>query len=229
MSLLTPADLDSSYGGTGTYPVATVQLAIDLAEFDIEDYLGIPLSPTSFTEEYLWPTDDGMLQLRWNRVTSITTVTAKHSLDEDCVWAEDTQCGVILQTEPSRVKLVACKLSLGDCNCSPGIIPDRAVVTYIAGFAVAETAANTALGKALRMAIALRTREWINVLTDGQNWEGSYFITNWSSMDYSERREFADTKNALGPGPFSQEAVRLLRRVRPYFAIMLRSTGRIHG
>lgn len=229
MSLLTPAELVASYGGTGTHDPDDVQLAIDLAEFDVADVLGTFLEPTTVNEEeHPWPTQDGTLLLLHNHVTAITTVTAKHSLDSDCVWQEDTECGVILDTDDGLVLLVACDLSLGECACDSGTVPDRAVVTYVAGYTAAETDASTQQGKALRMAISLRAREWLAALEQTDYWTGEHTIDSWSSMDYSEQRNYAESElNPLGPGPLSQAAWRILERIKPKPALMLRGPGRI--
>lgn len=226
MSLLTPADM-VSYGGTGTFDTDSLQMAIDLAEFDIEHAITTFLTPTTDTKEYPWPMLDGKIQLPHQRVTAITTVTAKHSLDADCVWTEDAECGVILDGLNGLILVVGCNLSLGDCDCDHGQQYDRAVVTYVSGFTAAETADTTALGKALRMAIALRAREWLQVLDQGDDWEGAFLVESWSSMDYSERRNYSLMLNPLGPGPMSQEAWRILERIKSKPAVMLRSPNRV--
>ena len=223
MSLLTPGEMNS-YGGTGSFDTDTLQMAIDLSEFDVEHALGTFLTPTTVSEEYPWPLLTAQIMLTHNRVTSITSVTAKHSLNSECEWTEDTECGVILNSLQGIVRLVGCNLSLGDCGCASGLVPDRAVITYIAGFTDAEGLETTATGKALRMLITLRAREWLKILYAGDSWDGAYSIKSWRSMDYSEQRELAaKTFNPLGPGPFSEEAYRLIERLRPYRAVMLRS------
>lgn len=223
--ILTPAELQSTYGGTGTHDPNDVDLAIDLAEFDIAEALNIPLEPTTLTKEYPWPHGNGVLMLEKLKVTSITTVTAKHSLDADCVWTEDAECGVILDGEGGIVRLVGCTLSLGNCNCDLNIIPDRAVVTYVAGFTAAEIDPASSTGKALRMAIALHARDWIAALEEGDFWEGEFAIKSYSSMDYSEQREIIGTLNPLGPSLRASSAWRLLKHLRPYRAVSIRGSG----
>lgn len=227
MSLLTPDEMEN-YGGIGTHDTSVLQMAIDLAEFDIEQMLGTYLTPTTVTnEESPWPYGDGKLVLMYDHVTSITSVTAKHSIDSDCNWVTDDECGVILNSEEGIIKLVHCMLTLGNnCNCAPTFIPDRAVVTYVAGYSAAETDASTALGKALRMAITLRARDWIPILEEGDDWQGAFSIESWNSMDYSERRKFMNQNNALGPGVMSQEAARMIDRLRIKPAIMLKGSGK---
>lgn len=227
MSLLTPAEVQDDFGGTGTFPITDVQLAIDISEFEIGSAIAIPLEPTTLEEEFIWPLDSGRRKLRMKKVTSITSVTAKHSLDNECIWVTDEECGVILNSDQGIIKIVACDLSLTDCGCSGDILPDRAVVVYIAGFTAAETAADTSVGKVLRMAITLRAREWLNALADGQAWEGENAITSWSSMDYSEQRQITELLNPLGPGAFSQAAWRLLKQLRPYGFVAITGPGRI--
>lgn len=231
MSLLTPAEMASTYGGTGTYSSAEVQMAIDLAEFDIIDALGTFLIPTAVAnEEFMWPYSQGKHMLRYSHINSITTVTAKHSLDCDCEWTIDTECGVILDRENSIVRLVACNLSLSNCLCGINSVqPERAVVTYNAGLTAAETDSTTQQGKAIRMAIAMRAQEWLPVVEDAANWGGDFLIVSWNSMDYGERREFGTkwTNNPLGPGALSQAAWRIINRIKPYRALFLRGTGKI--
>lgn len=232
MSLVTPDDFND-YGGSGTYSSSQLQMAIDLAEYDVGEALVTFVEPTTVTEEYLWPISDGKLMLLHSRVTSITEVKAKHSLTADCVWVEDVECGVILDGMDGIVKVVACNFTSSNCMCSGnqypyglGISPDRLVITYISGFSAEEAAATTAIGKALRMAIIFRARDWLKVLDQGDNWEGNYLIPSWNSMDYSERREYMAVANELGPSPFSIEASRLIAKLKGKAAVMIRSTGR---
>jgi hypothetical protein len=227
MSLLTPTELSDSYGGTGTFTAAEVQMAIDLAEFDIADALNTPLTPTTFTEEYMWPLLTSKIMLMKQRVTSITTVTAKHSLDADCVWTEDTECGVILDSLNGIIRVVGCNLSLGDCECPDNIMPDRAVITYVAGFTAAETDSSTSLGKMLRMAIALQARVYLGMIGDGEAWQGEYTIESWNSMDYGERRKFGNVLNPLGPSHWSAAAWNILSKLKSKPAIFLRSPERV--
>lgn len=227
MSLLTIEDMDS-YGGTDGHEEDTFQLAIDLSEFDIEHALNSFLVPTTVTEEeYMWPWSDGRIKLLKNKVTSLTTVAAKHSLDQDCVWQQDTECGVILDGENGLIFVRACNSSLSNCGCTGGRIPDRAVITYIAGFTTAELVSTTALGKAIRMAVQLRARDWIQSLEQTDFWAGQYVVKGFGSMDYNEQREVMVHKfSPLGPGPFSEAAWRIIKRIRPYPALMIRSSGR---
>lgn len=226
MTLLQPSDLNL-YGGTGTHSLEDIELAISLSEFDIEYALGTFLTPTTILlEEHPWPLDFGKIMLDHGHVNSITTVTAKHSLDADCIWIQDLECGVILDSATGVILVQACNLSLGDCNCSSNIFPDRAVITYVAGYTSTETDPTTSLGKALRMAIAMRAREWLQALEQGDNWQGNYIIESWSSMDYSERRSNANQFNSMGAGPLSQAAFRIIQNIRPYPAIFLRGSGK---
>jgi hypothetical protein len=228
MSLLTVEEMANDYGGIGDHGEDDVQLAIDLAEFDIMHAINTPLEPTTFTEEYIWPSDTGQVKLQKRRTNSITSVVGKHSLDCDCEWTEDTECGVILYADHSIIHIVACNLSCSSCCCtSYGGGPERAVITYIAGFTAAETAADTAIGKALRMAISLRTREWIEALEAGDFYEGEAGRDSWSSMDYSEQLTLVDTLNPIGPGGLSRAAWNLLKKLAPRSPVMIRGPGRV--
>lgn len=229
MSLLTIEIMNENYGGIGSHDSEIVQTAIDLAEFDISHALNTFLIPTTVTaEEYVWPWNDGRIQLLFNKVTAITTVTAKHSIDNDCIWQEDTECGVILNSDTGLILVIACDLTLSDCQCPTGITPDRAVITYVAGYTAAETLETTSTGKALRMAISLRARDWIQALEENDFWGGQHLIRGFSSMDYSEQREYMVQKaNPLGPGPLNEASWRLLKTLRNYRAVMIRSSGRI--
>lgn len=235
MSLVTPNDFNS-YGGSGTYSAADLQMAIDLAEFDIGQALTTFVEPTTVTEEeYLWPIPDGKIQLLHAKVISLTEVKAKYSLNADCVWIEDVQCGVILNAPDGLIKVRACNFTASNCMCGGNaypfpyglqITPDRLVVTYVCGFSAVEADPTTAIGKALRMAIILRARDWLQTLTQGDAWEGAYNVPSYSSMDYSERRDFQAYFNELGPSPFSTECMRIIKRLKGKPAIMLRSSGR---
>lgn len=226
MSLVQPDDFND-YGGSGTHSAADLQMAIDLAEFDVENVLTTAVTPTTVTEEYLWPLHDGKIMLNHSFVNSLTTVQAKHSINIDCVWVTDIECGVILNRDDGRILVIGCNFHLGQCACTNDIVPDRLVITYVYGFTAEETAASTALGKALRMAIILRARQLLPLLEQGDDWEGSYFVKSWNSMDYGERREYLEmASNPLGAGPFNQEAFRILSQIKGKAAVMLRSSGR---
>jgi len=228
-NLIIPDDFND-FGGSGTFSAAELQIAISLAEADVENALSTFVTPTTVTEEYLWPHMpflEGKILLNNGRVTSITSVTAKHSLNNDCVWIEDTQCGVILNSLDGLVQVVGCNFSLGPCNCAQGIIPDRLVITYIAGFTALESAVGTKIGTVLRAAIILRAREWLDAFSQGSGWAGFYNIASWNSMDYGERRIYAITiASSLGLGPLGSAAYILLNNLRGKPAIMLRSSGR---
>lgn len=238
MSLLTPNEIATQYGGTGTFDLATIQMGIDLAQFDLEDALATYLTPTTVVEEYMWPAGTGQDKILLNKshVSSIESVVAKYSLLWDCSWIQSNECGVILDGEQGLVQVKAVNYSLNICQCTniasysmvSRVVPDRLLITYIAGYTAAESDPSTAVGKVLRMATTLRAREWFNALSQGQDWQGNYNIASWNSMDYSERRVYGDNvNNQLGPGPMSQEVARMIDRLKPYRGIFLRSSGRI--
>lgn len=226
MSLLALNEFLGDYGGTTVEHEDQLQLAIDLAEYDIGRALNTFLEPTSDVEEFPWPVNGGRLTLSNRKVTSITLVTAKHSLDSDCVWTTETECGVILNSDMSYIKLQGCNLT---CECSNRLYSyaDRAEITYVAGYTAVEAASTTAVGKELRMAVALRAREWALALDQADFWSGEYTIRSFSSMDYSEQRHFAEEMNPIGPGAWSQAAWRIVKRLKGYRMVALTSSGRI--
>lgn len=230
MTIMTIEDVEE-YGGVGDHTQPHWTLAIDLAEFDIGHALNTHLEPTTVAlEEHMWPHGDGRLKLNFNKVTGITLVTALHNLDQDCVWDSSAECGVILRGETGLIVIKACNLNISaNCNCGiSGLSPSRAVITYVSGFTDAEMLSTTSLGKALRMAINLRARDWLGALEQNDFWDGQHVVKGFSSMDYSEQREFLVQKaNPFGPGELSEAAWRIVKKFRPYPALMVRSSGRL--
>ncbi len=232
MSLLDPTDLVSYGVSTGTLDSTALQNAINMAEYDIEAVLNTHLTPTQGTEEFIWSMiyKEQKVKLRWNYINSIDSTSAKHSLDADCVWVEDEACSVILDRIHSFINFQACWLSIGRCNCTGGIIPDRLVVTYTSGYTADEIDETTQLGQKLRMAIALQTTYYIQMLTTSLNIDGLWNLESFRSMDYSEKRSEGSfyKYNSLGNNPYSQKAYDILKTItsKKKVAIFLRGSGR---
>ncbi len=231
-TLLTVAEFVSGsyFGGTGTKPTDAVQLAIDVAEGDISTALGFPTddgAPTfiaqSFTEDYPWPVTNRPVMLEHPRVISVDTVYARHDLGTcDCEWTDLTACAFIHDAKRGIVRFRTCERASSCwiyCGC-----PRRVQITYTAGFTAAQVAATTATGKRLRLAIGLQARaimELQDFYTDGGVAVGSY-----SSLGYSENREFQRTATGrkMGLSGLSQAAADVLEPliVRRKGGVMLR-------
>lgn len=192
---------DSYMDSTGTIPANAVQVAIDMAETDVSEALGFPVdgdgSPTfiahQFTEEYPWPHPIRPLMLGSPRVISLDTVYARHDLgDCDCEWTDLTGCGFIHDARKGIILFRSCEWASSCWTCCR--CPERVQVTYTAGFTAAQVAATTPTGRRLRLAIALRARALMD-LQDHYG-EGNVAVSSYSSLGYSERREFQ--RSALG-------------------------------
>lgn len=232
--LLTPGEFASDYymSSTGTKPANAVQVAIDLAEGDVSEVLGYPVTDagaptfisTQWTEEFVWPIPNRPIKLKKPRVISIDTVLGLHdSASCDCEWTELTACAFLFDSEKAIIHVRTCESALRcwkRCDC-----PHRARVTYTAGFAAADVTADTATGRRLRAAIALQARAYLNLLdfyTDGD-----VAAKSFSSLGYNETRDFVRTAagRRLGLSTLSQQAADMLKplMVHSKGAIILRS------
>jgi hypothetical protein len=220
MSVLLTVDQfksDAYMGSTGTKPANAVQVAIDLAEGDVSEALGFPLddgAPTfiaqQVTEEYPWPHPNRPLLLTRPRVVSVDTVLARHDAGTcDCAWTDLTACAFLLDAKVGIVHFRSCAWAGGcwvNCRC-----PQRIQITYTAGFAAADLTADQPAGRRLRLAIALQARAHLE-LTDFYS-EGNAAVSSYSSLGYSEKREFvrSATGRKLGLSALSQAAADVLR------------------
>jgi len=192
---------DSYMGSTGTKPSNAVQVAIDIAETEVSEALGFPAgddgTPTfisgEFTEEHPWPVPNRPLMLNSPRIITLDTVYARHDLgDCDCEWDDLTACGFIHDAKVGIVRFRTCARASSCwiyCGC-----PQRVQVTYTAGFTAAEVLPATPTGRRLRLAIALQARSHLE-LQDFYT-DGNVAIKSYSSLRYSETREF--TRSASG-------------------------------
>jgi hypothetical protein len=223
---------DSYMGSTGTKPANAVQVAIDMAESDVSIALGFPIdddgSPAfisaEFTEEHKWPIPNRPLLLNSPRIISLDTIYARHDLGTcDCEWTDLTACGFIHNAKVGIVKFRTCERAASCwvyCGC-----PQRVQVTYTAGFTAAEVADTTPTGRRLRLAIALQARALLE-LQDFYT-DGNVAISSWSSLGYSEKREFTRSARGkkMGLSILSQAAANVLEPlvVKRGGAVMLRS------
>lgn len=208
---------DSYMGSTGTKPSSAVQVAIDMAEGDVSRALGFPVdddgTPTfiahQFTEEHKWPRPNRPLMLDSPRVISLDTIYARHDLgDCDCEWTDLTACGFIHDARRGIVKFRTCERASSCwiyCGC-----PERVQVTYTAGFTAAQVATTTPAGRRLRLAIALQARAHLE-LQDFYT-EGNAAVSSYSSLGYSEKREFERSARGrkMGLSALSQAAADVL-------------------
>lgn len=207
---------DAYLGGTGTKASNAVQLAIDVAEGDISDALGFPTDdgvPTfiahEFTEEHPWPIPNRPVMLRRPRTISVDETLARHDLGTcDCEWTDLTACAFVHDARRSIVRFRTCERASSCwiyCGC-----PQRVQITYTAGFTAAQVDAATPTGQRIRLAIALQAR----ALLDLQDFytEGNAAVSSFSSLGYSEKREFVRTARGrkMGLSALSQAASDIL-------------------
>lgn len=218
-ALLTPAEYASDYymGSTGTKPANAVQVAIDMAEGDISEALGFPVDAdgtptfisTQVTETHKWPRPNRPLLLARPRVISLDSVYARHDLSDcDCEWTDLSACGFIFDTLVGIVKFRTCARASSCwvyCGC-----PQRVQVTYTCGFTAAQVADTTPTGRRLRQAIALQARAHMELMDHYT--EGNTAVSSYSSLGYSEKREFKRSARGrkLGLSTLSQAAADLL-------------------
>lgn len=218
-SILTIDQYKSDYymQSTGTMPANAVQVAIDVAEADVSVALGYPVdddgSPTfvahQSTEEWPWPSPSRPIMLLRPRIITVDSILALHDYgDCDCEWTELTGCAFVHDARLSIIRVRTCAQASScwsACDC-----PRRVRITYTSGFAAADAAATTVLGRKLRMAIALQAAALVRNLNHYT--EGTMAVKSWSSLGYSETRDFVRTASGklLGQSLLSQQAADIL-------------------
>jgi len=217
-------------GGTGTKPSSAVQVAIDIAEGDVSTALGFPTddgAPTfieqSFTEEHPWSVPVRPVMLNQPRIISVDTVLARHDLGTcDCEWEDLTACAFVHNAKFGIVRFRTCERASSCwvyCGC-----PRRVQVTYTAGFTAAQMDAATPTGRRIRRAIALQARALLELQSFWT--EGNAAVKSYSSLGYSESRDFVRTVRGrrMGLSALSQAAADVLESlfVRRKAGVMLR-------
>lgn len=231
-TLLTIEEFASDYymQSTGTIPSHAVQAAINVAEGDISNALGYPVDAndgtptfiaTQVVETHRWPVPNRPMYLIRPRLISLDSVVAMHALECDCDWTEITECAFIHEALTSAIKFVICNRAAGcysACSC-----PAQIQITYTSGFTEAQVLPATPLGQRLRQAIALQA---LTLIHDKDFYtDGGAAVKSYSSMGYSESRDFVRTAmgQRLGLGLLSEGAARQLGPLMIRRAISLRS------
>lgn len=192
--LLTTQDEFVNYhGGSGSYRPTAVDIALGLAEGKVAGWIDSALVPTTITEEQSWPIDDGKLQLGKRRLISITSIVGLHSLDCSCVWREVTDCAVIFDARLAIIKVINCQ-GVGN-TCWPCRCPRRVRVTYTYGFTADEAASSTVIGNTIRASVFTAALGFLRS-TIGLDTQGNQAINSWSSVGYSESRQFNERSGA---------------------------------
>lgn len=214
-TLLTSASEFQQYeGGTGNYRSQAVTDALILAEGKVEEWLNTAVVPTTATEEYPWPIDDGRLMLRKVRLISLGTITGLHSPNCSCVWQEISDCAFIYNARQSIISVVDCQGVAG--RCWPCRCPQRVRVTYTYGFTATEAAADTKDGRTLRSGIFAAAVGFLQSGI-GLGASGNQNIGSFSSAGYSESRNFNERSGAEElVNPMIQQAKEMVRGLRIY-------------
>src|SRR3990167_2057752 len=193
--LTTVSDFVSFMGGSGTYRSQDVQNALYLAEQRVGWWLNTAVEPTANTEEDPWPVDDGKSVLAKTRLISITSITGLHTPTCTCSWTEIAECAYILNDRQSIIQAVDCN-GVGN-SCWPCRCPKRVRITYQYGFSAAEALATTPDGALLRASIFNAAYGFLQSGI-GLDAAGGYAITSWSSVGYSESRQYGEKSGAEG-------------------------------
>lgn len=195
---------------------ALEDVAVKMAWSAAESYLGTNLlTGTVADEQHIWPRgwldydpEFRFIQLQKCHVLTITSALVTHDVGTcDCDLTDVAAC---LLVHNPRTGVVEVRASLGSvasgCSCILDSKPVWVTVTYVAGLW-------NSLGDMpddVKFAIAILTSEFVALAAGGGAGVNAGFVTQWSSMDYSESLGLLQT-SILGSSPAANWALRLLR------------------
>lgn len=191
-SILTE-DIYEQYNGTNKNISTDDQrmAAFAIAESQMGDELRTPITQTTFTGTYTWPSYD-VIELEHTRLASVGSVTAVH--DTGCNCAADSieisGCAWIKHAEAGIIDVRECgntiKASCAGCNCGHGGRPYQARVVYTAGLP-AIAASDPRLRQALVIVADLALEQIVDP-SGAESGPGDIGVQSYSSVGYSETR-----------------------------------------
>jgi len=209
--------------GTSTdIALAAMETAWDLAERGLST--GILITGTS-CEVYDRPTGHidynerfGFLQLQQTNLVSIESVTILHDKFAcDCVDQEVAGCAHVYNSLFGHIRVEDC---YGPCECACAATgrPSQIQVCYMAG--LWNTLAD--VPRSVLIALGLIAQWYAEVMETSGEQASTAFVSQWSSMDYSESYDFLE-KNIIGTSPQLALAWNNLRRYKTRRGVAMRS------
>lgn len=202
-------------GQTGSFTATQRNNAYRIAEQQMTNYLGTFLLPTIVTGTWGYAprivTDYGYV----NQVYSVN-ILSKNNL-QTCALESDSACAYVWEDTFGYLD-VSCLINY--CNCAGLVVPYQVQVAYQAGLPTG-VANQPAMLLALTMAAQINLNEMI--FPSQNEGVGDVGITQFSSLDYSEKR-VAMRRTAFGTSAKAEKIANLadsvVRKARP--ALFLR-------
>jgi len=194
----------TSFGGvTGSVSAAMLHLAFDVAEMQVEEFLGSPLNPVTITGTFsLYPYQE-VQTLPWMGVISVdrlsyTTSSGSAIMRTDIAWPQ-----MYLVNQEAGV------LNVRGLWAGCSLWPQMVEIVYTAGFPTGTLAVNPKVQAALVQA----SRLVLNELQNPGAYEVAVGIQHFSSMRYSETR-FKLKDTSFGSSAAAQYIAKLLEKLR---------------
>lgn len=207
--ILTDANFIKFGGHTGTSSVAQRQVAYQLAEEQMTEYLSSFLIPTTVTGTYFWKGSNPIL-LEYGHVNQILTVSI-NSLDwaNNCTIDAVSGCFVQRNNEYGYLDVFP-YIGCGGCHGVVGLAPYYIQVAYTSGLQT-----GTSNQPAMLMALTIAAQINLNEMDVSLSNEGTadIGIESFSNQQYTEKRTKLGT-SAFGNSPMANRAARLVRKYR---------------
>jgi hypothetical protein len=198
------------YGGqTGTSSSTQRDIAYQIGEGQMEEYLHTFLVPTTVTETYFWGSGNPLVLKQGNIITVGTVVFSSVDGANSCEVDTATGCHAIRGDGKYGYIDVTYLTSCGGCS---GLVspPYNVAVTYTSGLP-SGTAYQPEVLQALTLAAQINLNE-IDVSLSNEG-TGDVGIQSFSNQSYSEQRTRLGT-TAFGNSAIAQRIARLVRKFR---------------
>lgn len=234
MATLHALQLEMNAVGFVTGTQAAEDMAWESAWDQAETLAGTNLlTGTVADERHVWPRgwtdyDAGFryLQLNNTHIVSALTATLIHDLGS-CTCETDDVSACFIMYSPRRaevqVRAESAGISLG-CACVSCGLEAYVDVTYVAG--LWNTPAD--LPADVRLALATLAQDWKRLMLTAGATAADGFVTQWSSMDYSERRGLL-RRTAIGTSPAQNLAANVFRKYKINRMVGLRGRPTVSG
>lgn len=211
-----------AYGGAASGLTGTAAqrgAAYAMAETQAAYEINAPLTPTTFTGTFNWYPPN-RLQLPWNRLQSVGSVTALHEAGCTCTPVEIAGCAWIIDPDNSVVDLRGCAgVGVAGCACAwvQGYGGAKQVrIAYTVGFAPGQAAAYPGVLQGLTIAADLNLQAIVDC-----GFDGDPQISSFSDSGYSETRTGL-RMTQFGGSPRANYAARMFMPLRFHGAVKLR-------
>ena len=201
------------YGGkgTGTFSSAQLQLAYQIAESQVVNYIGTFLLPTTVTGTYVTvPTTVQRIVTDYGYVSQILSVSIKSqkvTLSGGCELVDTDACAFIYSDtygylDVNKIQSI--------CGCGQSDIPYQYEIAYVAGLPTGVSTQPSMLA-AMTMVAGLVLNELYPGIVGMNEAPGDAGIQEWESFGYHERRTaHALRRTAFGGSAVANKAAQLI-------------------